>query len=521
MALCSGAVAHAQQRPSETDMFGSPASSPAPETASEPKASEGAAGAPQPATGAGPAPNERDGLILDGAASSPAVLSPQPAPDPLTIGGQMYVRAQAAALQNQQIEDYTFSVPMLLDLYVDVRPNDRVRGFALARMAYDPMLPDPIAGVPGSAVQNGGTAAGGASFVGLFGTRNNAPRVQLDQFWLRFDLWRTLFVTIGRQHVHWGTAHFWSPTDFLHVQRRNPLDTFDARPGTDMLKLHLPIESTNWNFYAYAIAGGYNDTPTLYSVSGAARAEFVAGSNELGLGAVVRRGAQPRFAADLSTSISVLDLYGEAALLDVREIDRVRYDADAVLPDPPPATGSVADQTAARIEQAVDTYYPAYRDHGYKPQIVGGLTYTQKYNDNDTFTIGLEYFYNGLGYSDWLVYPGLFFPRTTPLHNPASFFYLGQHYASIYLLFPSPFSLDLHSFSLSSIANLSDRSFVTRLDYSVFLLTHLRFEAWLAAFYGRHDGEFRFGIEIPNIDDLMLSRRPATFTVGIAFRLQM
>jgi hypothetical protein len=143
------------------------------------------------------------------------------------------------------------------------------------------------------------SAAGGASFVGLFGVRSNAPRVQLDQFWLRFDLWRTLFVTIGRQHVHWGTAHFWSPTDFLHVQRRNPLDTFDARPGTDMLKLHLPIESTNWNFYAYAIAGGYNDTPTLYSVSGAARAEFVAGSNELGLGgrsaARISRASRPTF----------------------------------------------------------------------------------------------------------------------------------------------------------------------------------------------------------------------------------
>jgi hypothetical protein len=53
------------------------------------------------------------------------------------------------------------------------------------------------------------------------------------------------------------------------------------------------------------------------------------------------------------------------------------------------------------------------------------------------------------------------------------------------------------------------------------LLAHLRFEAWVAAFYGRHNGEFRFGIETPNIDDLTLNRRPATFSVGIAFRLQI
>jgi hypothetical protein len=492
MLLCSAAAAHAQQRPSEAEMFGSPSTAPAPET-------------PAAAPGAG---------------ASPAVLGPQLAPDPLTIGGQLYARAQASALLNQQIEDYTLSVPMLLDLYVDARPNDRVRGFVLARMGYDPMLPDPIPGVPSAAGQNNGTAGSGA-LSGMFGNRSNAPWVQLDQFWLRFDLWRRLFITIGRQHVHWGTAHFWMPTDFLHVQRRNPLDTFDARPGTDMLKLHLPIESTSWNFYVYALAGGYNDTPTLYSVSGAARLEFVAGSNELGLGAVVRRGAKPRFAVDLSTSLGILDLYGEAALLDVREIDRVSYAPNAMLPDPPPDSGSATEQTTARIEQAVDTYYPAYREQGYKPQVVGGLTFTQKYNDNDTFTLGFEYFYNGLGYSDWLVYPGLFFPRTNPLSNPASFFYLGRHYAAVYLLLPSPFSLDIHSFTLSSIANLSDRSYVTRLDYSAFLLTHLRFEAWAAVYYGRRDGEFRFGISIPNIDDVTLSRQPATFTVGIAFRLQM
>jgi hypothetical protein len=491
-------------------MFGSPSTSPAPEAPADPTGSEAGAG------------NQRDALILGDAASSEPMLSPQPAPDPITIGGQMYARAQASALLNQQIEDYAFSVPMLLDLYIDARPNDRVRGFFLARLGYDPMLPDPVVGVPsvGGAGGNSGTA-GSVSLAGVFGARSNAPWLMLDQFWLRFDMWRRLFVTIGRQHVHWGTARFWTPTDFLHVQRRNPLDTFDARPGTDMLKLHFPIESTAWNFYMYAIAGGYNDTPTLYSVSGAARAEFVAGSNELGLGAVVRRGAQPRFAVDLSTSLGILDLYGEAALVDVREIDRVSYQPDAMLPDPPPASGSAIEQTTARIQQAVETYYPVYRQHGYKPQVVGGLTYTQKYNDNDTFTLGFEYFYNGLGYSDWLVYPGLFFPRTNRLSNPASFFYLGQQYAAVYFLLPAPFSLDLHSFMLSSIANLSDRSFVTRLDYSVFVLTHLRFEAWVAAYYGRPNGEFRFGIDVPNIDDVTLSRQPATFTVGIAFRLQI
>ena len=68
--------------------------------------------------------------------------------DPITIGGQLYLRAQTTGLLNQQAEDYAFSMPALLDLYFDARPNDRVRGFALGRVSYDPMLPDSETAVP-------------------------------------------------------------------------------------------------------------------------------------------------------------------------------------------------------------------------------------------------------------------------------------------------------------------------------------------------------------------------------------
>lgn len=112
--------------------------------------------------------------------------------------------------------------------------------------------------------QSDSGTSGSAALSSLYGTQTNAPRVLLDQLWLRFGLWHALFVTAGRQHVRWGTAQIWTPADFLHLQRRNPLNPFDARRGTDVVKLHLPIESAAWNFYAYAIAGGYNDTPTLY-----------------------------------------------------------------------------------------------------------------------------------------------------------------------------------------------------------------------------------------------------------------
>jgi len=500
-------LSSAQDRPSELEMFGKPA---APGDGNEPSESSESSAAPSSTAPTHTVTVPNTALFNNDTATA----------DPITIGGQLYLRAQTTALLDQQAEDYAFSMPALLDLYFDARPNDRVRGFALGRVSYDPMLPDSVNALPtvGTPASDPGTG-GSASVASLFGQRTNAPRVILDQLWLRFDIWRTFYVTAGRQHVRWGTARFWTPADLLHLQRRNPLDVFDARRGTDMLKLHLPIPSTAWNLYAYAVWGGYNDTPTLYSISGAARAEFVAGSNELGIGAFLRRGVKPKFAADLSMAVGPFDVYAEASLVDADEIDRVRYEPNAVLGDELDPDAPMDTRILTRIKQAVETYYPAYRDRGYKPQIVGGLNYSQNYGDNDSFTFGLEYFYNGLGYADPSAYPGLLFPRVGRLRDPASFFYLGQHYAAAFLTFPAPFSLDLHTFTLSTLCNVSDRSCISRLDYTLQILTHLRFELFVAGVYGRSNGEFTFGIETPPIDEVRLGRQPAIFNAGLALRI--
>ena len=97
------------------------------------------------------------------------------------------------------------------------------------------------------------------------------------------------------------------------------------------------------------------------------------------------------------------DLYGEVALRDSGEIDRVRYAPDAIIPDPPTLPSwqdpNSTDTANARLAQVVNALYPVSRTSGYRAQSVAGLNYSQKYNDNDTFTVGAEYFFNPLGYS--------------------------------------------------------------------------------------------------------------------------
>jgi hypothetical protein len=171
-------------------------------------------------------------------------------------------------------------------------------------------------------------------------------------------------------------------------------------------------------------------------------------------------------------------------------------------------------------------------DRGWKAQATGGVSYTRQYADKDTFTLGAEYFYNGLGYDDPRVYPGVLFLRhTTALSNPATFFYLGQHYVGVYATAPAPYSWDNTTFTLSTLANLSDKSGITRLDYSLVVLTHLRFEAYGAVRWGQRNGEFRFGVDgsalsdtgIPKVDDLarQLNFPPAIFDLGVGLRVAM
>jgi hypothetical protein len=292
-----------------------------------------------------------------------------------------------------------------------------------------------------------------------------------------------VFVTAGKQHVRWGTGHFWQPTDYLHEQKRNPLDVFDARPGTTMLKVNVPWEEKGWNFYGFAIAEDPNaPTPTLGQAAGAFRIEGVIAGVELGADTYLRRGQNPRYGFDVSTGIYDFDVYGDVA---------VRPGGDF-------------------LHDFQGNFYPFT---GYETQAVGGLTYSHKYNDNDMWTVGGEYFYNHPGYSGTgavvqVIQDALHSSNPAVMNDPFSvlpFFYFGRQYAAVYLNLPAPYSWNYTTFTLSTLGNLSDRSFITRLDYSVTVLTHLTVQAFAGVHYGTIGGEFRFELpplvagEIPGI----------------------
>jgi hypothetical protein len=502
--LAAPAFAQQADRPSEADLFGAPAGQPAqpagetrsdaPSAGAEARPSEEAlfgepAEAAEAADPTALAASERRPDETSLFADAPPRLSEETAPeDPLKIGGQFYLRGSLSASEGQPPSRWRLGAPTLVDGYFDARPNDRVRGMVVGRLRYDPTLAE-------------ATSAAASPFAA--GSTGPGPTVALDQLWLRFDLERTVFVTAGKQHVKWGTARFWNPTDFLSSQRRDPLAVFDERTGVTMLKLHAPWEATGANFYAIGLFEDVGGAGTLGQVGGAARAEFVLGQAEIGVDGYAQRGRASQLGFDFSAGIWELDLYGELALKSGRGVTGYRRPAAV-----DPAKG-------------IDGLVESYELGGLLASATVGASWSVRYNDEDVLMLGAEYFYNPAGAGSrelypWLIYKGEFTP-----------FYVGQHYAGGYAVLMAPGSWNNTNFVFSTLGNLSDRSFVSRLDYSVVVLTHLRFEAWGAAHYGNKGGEFRFGLEIPAMtlpDDTVIERvslAAPTFEAGLGLRVSL
>ena len=372
--------------------------------------------------------------------------------NPLTIGGRLYMRSSLSVTDEDiALQDRPFRQSAQLYLYGDSRPTDRVRIYTKARVDN----------------QLSGTEQTGP----LPNEIPDETRVQMDQLWLKFDIDRWVYLTLGQQPIRWGAGRIWNPTDFVNAQRRDPLAIFDARPGLPLLKVHLPFEASETNVYAIA---QFDDAQTVGDVGGVFRIEQTLGPSELSATVAARRGLPHRYGLDYSVGIGPVDLRLEGAVTDGRQ---VRYTGPFVLD----------------LDNLANLQYPEETNTDVSYQGVAGLEWGIPYADDDTVYLTLEYFYNSLGYDDESLYPWLIFTEGyTPL-------YLGQHYLAAGLVFVRPYGWNDSSFILNSIINLSDESAVVRLDYQVRLMTRLSLFLYGSTYLGS-SGEFRFSLDIPSVD---------------------
>ncbi|HZI04487.1 MAG TPA: hypothetical protein VEZ71_10715, partial [Archangium sp.] len=375
----------------------------------------------EPSSGAEPASRTTTEL--------PPAMSPEKE-NFLTLGGLFYQRIDVLGSRLGATTSARPSLPALVNLYMDAKPSDSLRGFVVGRLVYDPL-----------------NAAGAG------------PQAVLDQLWFRFDIASRVFITAGRQQSKWGSSLIWNPTDFLQAPNQQPLEGIDLRLGVDMLKVNIPWEAmaSNLTLLVTADLNGPGEDKLRYGAAG--RADIALGNfGELGLIASFLQNRRPRYGLDWSMGLGPLDLNAELSL--VRDSD-------------------------VRLWQRNDGGFSERKLDG--PALLASAGVATQFRLADVFRVcvRVEGFYNPLGYTElafltWLQSTGdyrpLFFGR-----------YYGMGQVSI-----SRRSMYAPTLSFTGLANISDRSVSGRVDFSMAPTTAVRVFAFVEAPFGERGGEFRF-----------------------------
>jgi hypothetical protein len=380
----------------------------------------------------------------------------KPERDLLTLGGLYYQRAEFLGFQGSGGRTMQPVLPSLADVFLDVQPSDDLRGFVRGRLLYDAL--DPVL---------------------------SNPQAILDQFWFRFGLGRRVFFTIGRQQLRWGSSKVWNPTDFLQEPNPRPLDVIDLRTGIDMLKVNIPWEALASNLWLIATADLKGPESQRLRYGGAVRAEVALGPSELSLTAAFQQGRRPRYGLGWSVGVGPLDLNAELAL--VRD-------------------------SLARTWQRTGAGFSERPYGGPQVQASGGVESTFRLGDLYRANLRLEGFYNGLGYDERAM---LTWVQSTGDYRPLFF---GRVYGLAQLRVDRRSQAE-PSVGLSVLSNLSDPSFLARLNAGIGVLRDVNVQGYLELPFGERGSEFLFEpdttvAELPSSSHLL-------FRAGLGVTIRM
>lgn len=376
--------------------------------------------------------------------------------DKMQIGGRLELRANAGKVDDQRFQESPYTQSKTADLYFDTRPNKDTRAFFRLRFYEDNSTTDQSQSVLTSTEKND----------------NATIRNSIDELWVKWDIDDTLFVTAGKQHVKWGRGRFWNPTDFTAIEAKDPFSLFDRRLGQEMIRLHLPFEKEGHNFYAIA---QFDDTQRNDDVGLALRAEFDIGqSGETAFSFQSKRGRPVKAGADFGMGFGNFDLNLETAFLTRDTSPRYRGDLDL--------QASVFPTTH-------------YNDKKVYNQSVANVEYVWKYNDDDNMTLGLEGFWNEMGYDDRVL------EFYSLIQGQSKVLYAGKQYVATYARLASPGNWNDSAFIINGVQNISDQTALVRLTATYTFYKQITAEAYVSRCLGEY-GELCFRVPDTIVDGI-------------------
>jgi hypothetical protein len=263
----------------------------------------------------------------------------------------------------------------------------------------------------------------------------------LSEIHLSFDIQKRVFIRLGKQMISWGSGYFWSPEDFINLQKSQPsiVNVVDQRSGKPGLRLHIPIQSANLFLFTDFSSRAPGTIPGVVSktIAQAWRLDVTLAGVNIGTVGYLPMNAPAKIGFDATGSAFATDIYGEVAL-------------------------SFLEDKAA-------------------PATALSLGASRLFGQEKNWTCRGEFYYNDTGYSDVRI-SGLPTGYFTP-------FYSGKYYAYAELSGANLFS-SLFNCSVYGFVNLADRSFSTTLQGTFTLPRLVPITVFARYFGGNSDREF-------------------------------
>ncbi|EFW38390.1 hypothetical protein DWQ65_01165 [Treponema phagedenis] len=195
------------------------------------------------------------------------------------------------------------------------------------------------------------------------------PYFKVMELYTDFSAKDIAFFRFGKHAVKWGTGYFYSPADIINISRIDPQNPTAEKEGPVSFRTHIIIPKTQYNFWFYLLPDTKEFKPE--HTAAAAKAEFLFGNWEWGIGGYYRYEKAPRIMTTLSGSIAgKVSVFAEGIFL----------------------WGS--DYTYHKDDDAL-TPYTEKNKAFFQATFGGSYTNTKSYT-----SLALQYFYNGIGYKN-------------------------------------------------------------------------------------------------------------------------
>ena len=329
----------------------------------------------------------------------------------VTIGGSYSFSIGPGYSWNTDSETGTWVLSPSLGgkLFFDARPDADIRVFGKAEISY-----------PFTVVEDDPATPMTNEY------RSFSDIITIKELFSDFAINDTVFMRVGKQALNWGVGYFFSPANLLNLSQVDPENPDADLEGPLSIKANMPLGIDN--IYGYIILPEAATEPA--DMAFAAKYEKVLGSSEVGIGAYYRDGQSPKAMATLSSSFGKISYFAEGV---------VSYGSDRTF------------VTSATAPYGLTTY----EDTLFFSATLGGMYTWSADEGNFGLSIIAQYYYNGEGYSDTDLYPGIMASVLAGNISYSDISPLGKHYGAANLSFTFTDTISTGVFWYGNMGDLS------------------------------------------------------------------